>query len=621
MGVILLLTVGCGGGGGGGASGLGGSESANFGCTGGCTNLNLSSAEVTRLVQQAVAGAELLKVKATVAVVDRVGNVLAIYQMAGAAASTTINGAIGAVGGLEGASVPATLAAISKAGTGAYLSSQGNAFSTRTASQIIQENFNPGEIGAPGGPLFGVQFSQLPCSDVTQSIGPRPLPLGLSADPGGVPLYKEGDLVGGIGIEIDGTYRLDRDLRDYDDDIEERVALLASQGFEAPAERIADAIYVAGKSLRFVDLSYDSLETLPAELPALRASELVAVPPFFSGTIRAGVTFGTVASGIADTVRAGVPSMVLVDSGGNYRVPTIAGRPMLGGVQLKTDEVDAILDAAILTASRARAAIRRPLDDNARVSIWVIDIDGNPLGFTRTQDAPVFGIDVALQKARAAALFSAADAGAVLSRIGFGGYVQQVRAFLGPDALTGKNAISNRAVGNMARPFLPDGIPSARFGPLSYPFPSFAAAGSASTWSPFNDGLQLDLVKSALVAPLSGTIPNSCTDSRLGRRAQNGVQIFPGSVPLYRGTTLIGALGISGDGIDQDDMVSFLGASRKGLDFAGHLGVGDPQYGFNAPVEIRSDRISTAVGDLRLRYVNCPEGPFVGTDEQAPCVP
>ena len=33
--------------------------------------------------------------------------------------------------GLEGQRVPATLAAISKAGTGAFLSSNGNAFSTR----------------------------------------------------------------------------------------------------------------------------------------------------------------------------------------------------------------------------------------------------------------------------------------------------------------------------------------------------------------------------------------------------------------------------------------------------------------------------------------------------------
>ena len=98
-------------------------------------------------------------------------------------------------------------AAIAKAVTGAYLSSEGNAFSTRTASQIVQENFNPGEQNQPSGPLFGVQFSQLACSDFTSAFngigpgpGPQRSPLGLSADPGGFPLYKAGVPVGGVGV-------------------------------------------------------------------------------------------------------------------------------------------------------------------------------------------------------------------------------------------------------------------------------------------------------------------------------------------------------------------------------------------------------------------------------------
>jgi len=117
--------------------------------------------------------------------------------------------------------VPAELAAISKAGTAAYLSSQGNAFSTRTASQIVQENFNPGERFRAGGPLFGVQFSQLVCGDFVRSesdgpFGPKRLPLGFSADPGGLPLYKTAPdgvgqaPVGGVGVESDGIYTLDR---------------------------------------------------------------------------------------------------------------------------------------------------------------------------------------------------------------------------------------------------------------------------------------------------------------------------------------------------------------------------------------------------------------------------
>ena len=69
--------------------------------------------------------------------------------------------------------VPASLAAISKAGTASVFSTQGNAFTTRTASFIIQEHFPPGVSFQPGGPLFGVQFSQLPCSDIKRPALPQ----------------------------------------------------------------------------------------------------------------------------------------------------------------------------------------------------------------------------------------------------------------------------------------------------------------------------------------------------------------------------------------------------------------------------------------------------------------
>ena len=60
-------------------------------------------------------------------------------------------------------------------------------------------------MGLESGPLFGVQFSQLPCSDLSARlgdgmIGPKRSPLGLAADPGGIPLYKNGVVVGGIGV-------------------------------------------------------------------------------------------------------------------------------------------------------------------------------------------------------------------------------------------------------------------------------------------------------------------------------------------------------------------------------------------------------------------------------------
>jgi len=89
-------------------------------------------------------------------------------------------GAKGATGGLEGLTIlPPEFAVVPKAFTAAYFSSAGNAFSTRTASQIIQSHFNPEESNQPGGPLFGVQFSQLTCSDLVRhpsdgTVGPKP---------------------------------------------------------------------------------------------------------------------------------------------------------------------------------------------------------------------------------------------------------------------------------------------------------------------------------------------------------------------------------------------------------------------------------------------------------------
>lgn len=640
---LILIITACSGGG--GDTTKGGDEQANLGCTGECSGNNLSKSDVRLILRQAITSARLQGVAGTFAVLDRVGNVLAVYQMSGALTESTINGQIGASGGLEGVSVPASLAAISKAGTGAFLSSQGNAFSTRTASQIIQEHFYPGERNQPAGPLFGVQFSQLICSDITklnpnfaQSLdlsaktlatglsGPRPLPLGLSADSGGIPLYKNGEVVGGLGVEFDGVYGLDRNIRDFDNDLEEAVALDGSRGFAAPAERVADVIIVGGKSLRYTDLRYQDLKDLPANLDPIVNANLLTIALFTNGNIRAGAVFGSIASGVDSTSRAGMAAEVLVDNVGNLRYPTVAGAS-LGGDELSVAEVDALLDSSLLTALNARAAIRRPADSAARVSIWVIDTLGNPLGFTRSQDAPIFGIDVALQKARSAVFFSSVDASTKLTQIrtanvvgSFEDYTQNTQDFFDREIFNGDFAITNRAIGNLARPFFTDGIQKNPNGPLSLPFPPQTLNGRS--WSPFNVGLQLDLIFQRLVAPLgvpSVSVPDTCVDSTvLGNRLGNGIQIFPGSVPLYRGNVLVGAIGVSGDGVDQDDMIAYYGASRKGLDQAGHSNIGG-HLGFNAPNAIRSDRIRGPIENTRLRYVNCPESPFRDNDDQNVC--
>src|SRR6266850_7696868 len=126
---------------------------------------SLTQADVETLIAQSVSAAVQINQKVTVAVTDREGNVLGVFAMTGANSTTQIR-SVGAIGrGLEGISVPASAAAISKAGTAALFSTSGNAFTTRTAGFIIQEHFPPGVDFRSGGPLYGVQYSSLPCSD------------------------------------------------------------------------------------------------------------------------------------------------------------------------------------------------------------------------------------------------------------------------------------------------------------------------------------------------------------------------------------------------------------------------------------------------------------------------
>ncbi|TME85154.1 MAG: hypothetical protein E6I44_15845, partial [Chloroflexi bacterium] len=179
--------------------------------------VQLTAADVQTIIAQAATQATASGLP------DHEGVVLGVLRMAGARADITLTG--GGTGPLDGNNLTASIsgppgtaagdAAISKAGTGAFFSTQGDAFTTRTASFIVQEHFPPQVNPSAGGPLFGVQFSNLRCSDVDRGPGVHlaatsNLPLGLSADPGGLPLYKNGVAVGGIGVEGDGIYTLDQ---------------------------------------------------------------------------------------------------------------------------------------------------------------------------------------------------------------------------------------------------------------------------------------------------------------------------------------------------------------------------------------------------------------------------
>ncbi|WP_156678714.1 heme-binding protein [Sphingomonas profundi] len=599
----------------------------------------LTAAEVATILSQAVGEAQARNLPSVISVVDRVGNVLAVYQMTGAPATFRIPPPPGGgpsfdAQGLTG--LPAAAGAISKAITAAYLSSSGNAFTTRTASDIVQEHFPlaPNTIGLESGPLFGVQFSSLPCSDLNRrltdgTIGPKRAPLGLAGDPGSVPLYKNGVVVGGIGVMGDGVYGVDNNAaNDDDNDPEEYIALAGSRGFEAPVAIQADRVSIDGTLLSFIDAKASQLRGNGATPALSGAGVYTPIGGFYPGPGPiAGTPYATPASGYrlvtaaersAGTAIDNPDALLLVDAAGNNRFPIRAGTDNAEVAQpLTAAEVKAIAEEAFKIMSRARGAIRQPLDSRMQATISIVDTRGQVLAIQRAPDAPVFGTDVSLQKARSAAFLSNPKAASDLLGSGnadVAGFVQKLRDFVGnQSALTGGVAYAERPIGLLARPYFPDGQVGTANGPLSRPIASF---------SPFSTGLQSALIAGNLVQVVGealGTgpaVPSRCTtlpaiDASGINRLQNGLQIFPGGEPIYRGTTLVGAIGVSGDGIDQDDMVSFLGV------FNGGVRVGTVGHA------ARDMRISAIpfrqANNGFLPYVQCPIAPFLDTPEQNVC--
>src|SRR5438045_2998095 len=282
VGALALALAACGGSGNSGSN-VGSSlppptTSGDSGCFGQCATAQsfLTVADIQKVIAQAVNEAQAIGKPSTIVVVDRVGNVLAAYRMAGAPQTQRISSERGLTGGLEGLDAPAEFAAISKALTGVYFSSEGNGFTSRTAGQIVQEHFEPGDAFAPSGPLFGVQISNLPCSDINVRFsdtgivgaGTHRAPLGLAADPGGISLFKAGVPVGAVGIAADGIYGLDPNAQDRERNIDEQIALAGAFGFLAPADRRADQITAGGLELQFTTVSVNELARDPSTAPA-----------------------------------------------------------------------------------------------------------------------------------------------------------------------------------------------------------------------------------------------------------------------------------------------------------------------------------------------------------------
>jgi uncharacterized protein GlcG (DUF336 family) len=491
----------------------------------------LTATDVTNILARAVTRAHAISSNSVVAVMDREGWVLGVWSVNGLSPTADTVGN-----------------AISKAGTAAFLSSKQNAFSSRSAGFIVQQHFPPPVNNKPPGPLVGVEFSNLPFSDINKFKAPGssitygsspgnsivPIPFtSLAGVPGGLPLYKSNVLVGAIGVaSAPATFATNKDgsircgypilpnLYIYHPD--EDIALAGQSGFGPRQEIWGSHVFIDG----------------------------IRVPYLNSGTKLAPVIpLGTVGANVAPYSVIGTPSpfpypiVTLGHVTSELRQPIIDD-PIAGTIdgqsRLTAAEVTNILARAAARAVRTRAGIRLPRGLSAAVFITVVNNPNDPtqapavLGTFRTPDATMFSWDVAVQKARTVMYYS-------------------IRTNLFSQPI----AYSTRAVGFLAQSLYPPGIIRTSPGPFYCDQEGF-----------------------------SGLLPDVTPEPSL----PNGITIFPGGFPLYRNGVLIGAVGVSGDGVDQDDYISADGDSL-----------------FPAPANVRADHFTFR--GARLPYAKFPRNP------------
>ena len=368
-------------------------------------------------------------------------------------------------------------------------------------------------------------------------------------NPGGIPVYRGGKVVGGVGVA-----GVSADLAEY-------AATLASAGagrgldFSEPLGA-PGAVFVDGLRLPFFGTC--------TNIPCIRRS-LKTRP---AGSSPGALSQGTFAVQPRDGLQA--PETYVLGP---------RGSAVAGG--LSVDEVRRIIDQSVAVAFRTRAMIRLPINQPARMTISISDETGAILALYRMPDGTVFSSDVAMTKARNAYYFSTRDGYDVLRAIAQNSTHDHYTWT--PDPPAGKGwAITARTISFAGQPLFPPGVDLDE---------QLEDQDSAPQHGPWFDLYVYDS-------------KNPCTEgpgaTRGGNRSylnQSGVVWFPGSVPLYRGDRVIGGLGVSGDGVEQDDYVSLLGSD-----------------GFHPPDSLRVDNsvmVDSKGRDVRLPYLKLPRNPEI----------
>jgi len=477
----------------------------------------LTATEVEQIVQQAATA--LSQKTLVIAVVDREGNILAVFRKPEAPEQFTVR--------LAGRRVENDTndLAVAFARTAAFFSNDQAPLSSRTVQFISREHFPPtitpdgavtGVKNTPSGALWDIENTNRGCT-LSDSYNPgKDIPparsidgsapgVGIATLPGGVPLYKNRKLVGGVGVT--GTTP----------DLAEFAAAAGASGFgpvvAPPGEVFLDGVrlpFLAGSGVRPIGTGFGDAQ-----------GAYVPVPDLADATMMTDQPQGSSSTNVAEGWLVG-PS---------------------ASAELNANEVRAIIENAVSRAGRTRAAIRLPPGVRSRMVIAVTSLDGEVVGLFRMPDATVFSVDVAVTKARNVTYFSSLD-----------------RAFGDLPGVPLGTAITNRTLRFGTQPFFPPGLPD------SFPGP-FVNLKRFNQDNPCTQGGQ----------PPG---PN-----------QSGIVFFPGSAPLYRlGVIPVGGLGVSGDGVDQDDYVTAAGLR-----------------GYEPAPFLRADRVK--IRGVRLPYLKFPRAP------------
>lgn len=419
--------------------------------------------------------------------------------------------------------------AVALARTGGFFSNDAAPLSSRTVRFISGIHFPPGVMNQPNADLYGIENTNRGCTLVNDAAFMSRIPPSLSVN-GGF----------GLGILTGKADTMDSDPNAVNPGgvpIFYKGVVLGGVGVVTTSSNASVAEFAAFTgSLAQRPSTGDNLGPSPAP-PGVVFIGGIALP-FVNQTTRpagisAGPVSGTGAFKVAPTNSQGQPPE-------GDLIP-IANGP-IGG--LSAADVKTIMDNAEATANATRAAIRLPLGSRTRMAIAVADLDGTIIGLRRMADSTVFSIDVAATKARNMVYFnSSARTAADLTDVPIG------------------TAVTNRTISFGAMPLYPPGIDGSQPGPF------------------FNLYLQ--------------DTANPCTQGAQAGPAnanKSGIVFFPGSAGLYRNGNLVGGLGVSGDGVDQDDFVTSGGTQ-----------------GFEAPAAIRADQV--IVRSVRLPYFKFPRNP------------